>query len=85
VIGDNVEINSGVNIKSNVRGKGALRIGNNVIVGAGAVVVNDVPDCCVVVGVPARVVKSITPDDNWVSFREKRNNMSSMPDSYGRE
>jgi len=73
VIGDYVEINSGVNIISNVRGKGFLRIGDNVIIGAGAVVVHDVQDCSVVVGVPARVVKTISPDDNWVAFRRKRN------------
>ena len=32
-------------------------IGNNVVVGAGCVVVHDVPDNCTVVGNPARVVK----------------------------
>lgn len=37
---------------------GAIKIGNNVKVGAGAVVVNDVPDNCTVVGVPARIVRS---------------------------
>lgn len=35
-----------------------VTIGNNVIVGAGAVVTKDVPDNSVVVGVPARVIKS---------------------------
>lgn len=32
-------------------------IGNNVIVGANAVVIRDVPDNCVVGGVPAKVLK----------------------------
>ena len=34
-------------------------IGNNVIIGANAVVVHDVPDNCVVAGVPAKIVKQL--------------------------
>lgn len=69
-IGDYVEINSGANLISNDRGRGQLHIGSNVIIGAGAVVLQDVDDCSVVAGVPAKVVKKITPMDNWVSYRE---------------
>ena len=36
---------------------GAITIGNNVRVGAGSVVLNDVPDDCTVVGVPGRIVR----------------------------
>lgn len=35
---------------------GKIHIGNNVIIGANATVINDVPDNCVVVGTPARIV-----------------------------
>lgn len=35
---------------------GNIKIGNNVIVGAGAVVVKDVPDNAVVAGVPAKII-----------------------------
>ena len=35
---------------------GDVNIGNNVIVGAGAVVVKDIPDNCVVVGNPMRIL-----------------------------
>ena len=35
---------------------GDIRLGDNVKVGAGSVVVKDVPDDCTVVGIPARVV-----------------------------
>ncbi|WP_234032578.1 hypothetical protein [Companilactobacillus bobalius] len=38
---------------------GGVHIGNNVIVGAGAVVVSDIPDNCVVGGVPAKVIKKL--------------------------
>ncbi|AMK13986.1 serine O-acetyltransferase CysE [methanogenic archaeon mixed culture ISO4-G1] len=36
---------------------GAIRIGNNVRIGAGSVVLKDVPDDCTVVGVPGRIVR----------------------------
>ncbi|MGN0282525.1 MAG: hypothetical protein ACI4B3_09525 [Prevotella sp.] len=36
---------------------GEITIGNNVIIGAGSVVVKDVPDNAVVVGNPTRVIK----------------------------
>lgn len=36
---------------------GHVHIGNNVVIGANAVVITDLPDNCVAVGVPARVIK----------------------------
>jgi serine O-acetyltransferase len=51
VIGNNVDIGAGAKVL------GPIRIGNNVRIGANAVVVNDVPDDSVAVGVPA-VVRS---------------------------
>ncbi len=72
-IGDYTEINAGAQIISNVRGEGRLTVGSNCIIGAGAVVVHDVPDCSVVVGVPGKVVKKISLDENWVEFRKRRN------------
>ncbi len=50
-IGDNVRITAGAKVI------GKISIGNNAIVGANAVVVKDVPDNCVVVGVPAYIIK----------------------------
>ena len=52
-IGDNVSLGANVTIIGNVN------IGNNVIIGAGSVVVSDIPDNCVVAGVPAVVIKRI--------------------------
>ena len=40
-------------------------IGRNVVVGAGSVVRGVVPDCCVVAGVPARVVREYVTGDGW--------------------
>ena len=39
-----------------------VTIGNNVVIAAGAVVTKDVPDNCVVGGVPAKVIKEIEND-----------------------
>ena len=53
IVGDNVWIGGGVTVVAGVN------IGNNVVVGAGAVVTKDIPDNCVVAGVPARIIKEI--------------------------
>lgn len=50
-IGDNVTIGAGAKVL------GDVTIGNNVVIGANAVVVKNVPDDCVVVGVPARIIR----------------------------
>ena len=52
-IGDNVWIGGSVTILPGVH------IGNNVTVGAGAVVTKDIPDGCIAAGNPARVIKTI--------------------------
>lgn len=50
-IGENCYIGTGSTIL------GPVKIGNNVTIAAGAVVVKDVPDNCIVAGNPAKVVK----------------------------
>ncbi len=49
-VGDNCYISTGATIL------GPVKIGNNVTIGAGAVVVKDIPDNCIVGGVPAKVL-----------------------------
>lgn len=62
IIGDNVEICCGAKII------GGIKVGNNVVVGANAVVVKDVPDNCIVAGVPARVIKMVpAPEGGSIS------------------
>lgn len=51
IIGDNVWIYAGAKIL------GKIRIGNNAVIGANAVVTKDVPDNAVVVGAPGRVIR----------------------------
>jgi serine acetyltransferase len=42
-----------------------LSIGENVTIGAGSVVLEDVPDNVVAVGAPARIVKNKTEGGAW--------------------
>ena len=42
-----------------------VTIGNNVIVGSGAVVTHDVPDNCIIAGNPARVIKENIKTGKW--------------------
>ncbi|MDO5820063.1 MAG: sugar O-acetyltransferase [Methanobrevibacter sp.] len=55
-IGDDVWLGGNVSILPGVR------IGNNVVVGAGAVVTKDIPDNSLALGVPAKVVREIEND-----------------------
>jgi serine O-acetyltransferase len=50
IIGDDVDIGAGAKLL------GPIRIGNNVLIGANAVVLCDVPDNSVAAGVPARIM-----------------------------
>lgn len=56
-VGDNVWIGAGVQVMPGVK------IGSNVVIGGGSVVVKDIPDNCVAVGNPCRVVRAITDED----------------------
>lgn len=51
-IGDNCLISTGVRII------GPISIGKNCVIGANAVVVDNIPDNCCAVGIPARVIKT---------------------------
>jgi sugar O-acyltransferase (sialic acid O-acetyltransferase NeuD family) len=75
IIGDFVEVSPSANVLGRSKlgsfcqiGSGSiilpdLEIGKNVIVGAGSVVTKDIPDNSMVVGVPAKIVKELTPLD----------------------
>lgn len=51
-------IGNGVYIGPGAKIVGAVRVGNNVAIGANCVVTKDVPDNAVVVGIPGRVISS---------------------------
>ena len=53
-------VKKGASIGSSATILGGIVIGENAIIGAGAVVTKDVPDNIVVAGVPARIMKKLT-------------------------
>lgn len=52
IIGDNSFISSGAKIL------GPIKIGENCVIGANAVVLDNIPNNCVAVGMPAKIVKT---------------------------
>ncbi len=56
----NVKVGSFTQIGANATILPNIKIGKNVIVGAGSVVTKDVPDFCMVAGVPAEIKKTLT-------------------------
>ncbi len=64
-IESSVHIGSGSWLGTGVVVLPGSRIGRNVAVGAGSVVTGEIPDHCVAVGSPAKVVKRYSPDDGW--------------------
>lgn len=63
-----VEIGDNVHIGTNVIILPGVRIGNNCIIGVGAVVTKDIPDNSVAVGIPARIIETI---DDYIKKNEK--------------
>jgi len=79
VIGNRVFIGANTTILMNVR------IGNDVIIGAGSLVNKDIPDGCVVAGVPAKVICSIEDFINKQELLISRCPIATMADMpYGR-
>jgi serine O-acetyltransferase len=56
-IGDDVVIGTGAKVL------GPIKIGSGCIIGAGAIVTKDMPENCVVAGVPARVLRTLAESD----------------------
>ena len=61
-VGDNVWIGAGVHVMPGVK------IGSNVVIGGGSVVVKDIPDNVVAVGNPCRPIRPITESDKHKSW-----------------
>ena len=69
-IGNNVTISAGAKLL------GGFRVGDNVKIGGGSVVLEEVPDDCTVVGVPGRIVKR-----NGVNVADQKPDLNqAMPD-----
>ena len=48
-----------------------VRVGSNVVIGAGSVVTRDIPDWCIAAGNPCRVIRKITEADRRKLFRRE--------------
>lgn len=64
VIGNRVEIGAGAKIL------GRIRIGNDVVIGANAVVIRDVPSDSIAVGVPARIIPKAASRNAYAELAE---------------
>ncbi len=64
-IGDNVWIGGNTVICPGVR------IGNNVVIGAGSVVTKDIPDWCIAGGNPCKVIRKITEADRKFYYKDR--------------
>ena len=58
-------------IGTNVVIAGTIKIGKHCVIGANAVVTHNVPDYCVVVGNPARIIKKYNTESNQWERVEK--------------
>ena len=63
---DEIHIGNNVWLACNVTVLGGVRIGNNVVVGAGSVVTKDIPDDYLAYGNPCRPIRKITAADSQV-------------------
>lgn len=70
-----ITVGSNVQVGSNAMILPGVNIGNNCIIGAGAIVTHDVPDNTVVAGVPARIIETVEEYvvKNRDSFIETKN------------
>ncbi|ODQ66030.1 trimeric LpxA-like protein [Nadsonia fulvescens var. elongata DSM 6958] len=59
-----IEIGDNVWLGSNVVVLPGVTIGNGSVIGSGSVVTKSVPENCVVVGIPGKVIRQLKPEDN---------------------
>lgn len=66
VTGGNVVIGAGSAICLGAIVIHGIRIGSDVVLGAGALALSDLPDSCIAYGIPARITGSRKPEDNYL-------------------
>lgn len=82
-ISEPIKIGDYVWLCSNVVVCPGVKIGNNVIVGAGSVVLSDIPDNCIAAGAPAKVIHHLKPkqtENGTVLVKERVKEPAKEPD-----
>lgn len=82
-ISEPIKIGDYVWLCSNVVVCPGVKIGNNVIVGAGSVVLSDIPDNCIAAGAPAKVIHHLKPkqtENGTVLVKERVKELIDEPD-----
>ncbi|MFC1555296.1 acetyltransferase [candidate division KSB1 bacterium] len=64
-MGGRVTVDEGAFVSTGVTLKPRVHVGRNAVIGAGAVVVNDIPDNAMAYGCPAKVVRDNITEDIW--------------------
>ena len=67
--GQKVSIGEGSYIGINTVIVGNVKIGKHCVIGANSIVNKDIPDFCVAVGCPAKIIKSYN-ENGWCRFKE---------------
>ncbi len=63
---------------------GNVKVGKHCVIGANSVVIKDIPDYCVAVGNPARIVKILdVKNGQWVKIVEKDDLAKYLADRFG--
>jgi maltose O-acetyltransferase len=65
-----IVIGSNCWIAGNVTVCGGVKIGQGSVIGAGSVVTRDIPDNVIAAGVPCRVIREITAEDDLMNHPE---------------
>ena len=68
-IGEEIHIGNRVWCGLNVTILSGVKIGDDVVIGAGSVVITDIPSNCIAVGVPAKKVKDLNRDEKTKIWR----------------
>lgn len=76
---DKVVIGSNVHVGVNAMIMPGVTIGDNCVIGAGAIVTKDIPACSVAVGVPARVIETV--EEYYEKVKDKVDDTKKMTPS----
>ena len=75
-----ITIGNDVWFGANVTVCGGVTIGDNCVIGAGSVVVKDIPPNTLAAGVPCKAIRPLSPNDSMVNFPELLDGYTLLPE-----